>query len=259
LYAGALIHGLDIPLDSVDAFATTCAHAEETLNSINVPMAVVKTNWKTEACVHWEMEFGTGVSTCLRNWQGAVDTALLGSDEDYLRLVMPWGGNPLTYAMLSSTGFKVVYDGGEFARTEKAGGMKDWETGLRNLRVCWEGPITGYNCGLCEKCLRTKMNFLAANTPLPTSLPGLPTDSQVFFVRARNPAQMALLEEIYDIAKAHQISASWVTALGWSIIKNRLVNRFASPLRQKWRLFKKAVRAVLIPVKKVGPVANQLK
>lgn len=259
LFAGALIHGLDVPLSAERAFAIAYANADDTLKSINVPMVVIRTNWKTEGCTHWEMEFGTGVSTCLRNWQGVVDTALLGSDEDYLRIVMPWGGNPLTYAMLSSTGFKVVYDGGEFARSEKAEGIKDWEVGLRSLRVCWEGPITGHNCGKCEKCLRTKMNFLAVGTPLPLSLPGMPTTSQVFSIRAKASAQMALLYEILDIAKGRGINEPWVGALGWSLAKNRVINKLLSPVIRSWDAFKQEHRVALAPVRKVWRMAKQRK
>ena len=53
--------------------------------SIRVPLVVLRTNWRPEVCVHWEMEFGAGVATCLRNWQGTVDTGLMGSDHDYAR------------------------------------------------------------------------------------------------------------------------------------------------------------------------------
>lgn len=223
LLAGVLIHGFDIPLSGTDAFDFTRTSVAETLASINVPMAVVRTNWREVGCTAWEMEFGTGVATCLRNWQGMVDTALLGADEDYRRIVMPWGGNPLTYAMLSSHGFKVVYDGGEFGRSEKAAEVGAWETGLRNLRACWEGTVTGRNCGECEKCLRTKMNFLAVGAQLPQSLSGQPSPSKIRRIKVKNSAQLALLEEIRETARARQISGPWLDALNWAIWKNRIV------------------------------------
>src|SRR5262249_59102310 len=31
-----------------------------------------------------------------------------------------------------------------------------------SLRVCWENPDGAYNCGRCEKCLRTMINLLIA-------------------------------------------------------------------------------------------------
>lgn len=226
LLAGVLIQGFDIALNADAAFDITVASAADSLQSINVPMVTLKTNWRDVACVNWEMEFGNGVATCLRNWQGSVHAGLVGSDEDYTRLVLPWGGNPITYAMLSSRDFQVVYDGGEFARTEKAERILDWEVGLRNLRVCWEGPITGRNCGRCEKCLRTKLNFMAVGAELPESLAGKPSDAQIRALRAGNHAQLVLLDEIVQIAEKRNIKAPWLSALKLTIRKNRFLNTF---------------------------------
>lgn len=227
LLAGVLIQGFDIALNADAAFAITTASAADSLQSINVPMVTLKTNWRDVACVNWEMEFGNGVATCLRNWQGSAHAGLVGSDEDYTRLVLPWGGNPITYAMLSSRDFQIVYDGGEFARTEKAERILDWEAGLRNLRVCWEGPLTGRNCGRCEKCLRTKLNFMAVGAQLPESLAGRPSDAQIRALRAGNHAQLVLLDEIVQIAEKLKIKDPWVAALKLTIRKNRFLNKFS--------------------------------
>ncbi|MET3109491.1 hypothetical protein AAKU67_004419 [Oxalobacteraceae bacterium GrIS 2.11] len=256
LFAAGLIIGLDIPLDASAAITAARSNAQAALDSINVPLALIRTNWKTEACVHWQMEFGTAVSTCLRNWQGTVDTALVASDFDYRRLLLPWGGNPVTYPMLSTSEFKVVYDGGEFNRTEKAGGIRDWEAGLNNLRVCWEGPVTGYNCGICEKCLKTKLNFLAAHMPLPSSLAGMPTDSAIFRTRAKNLAQVTFLKEIYDIAVRDQIKASWVGALRMAIVKNIFLNRFVDPRMKHLERLNQKYPVLLAPARRIWRVVR---
>ena len=154
--------------------------------------------------------------------------------------MLPWGGNPITYAMLSSHDFQIVYDGGEFARTEKAERILDWETGLRNLRVCWEGPLTGRNCGRCEKCLRTKLNFMAVGAALPESLAGRPTDAQIRALRAGNHAQLVLLDEIVQIAEKRKISDPWVRALKLTIRKNR----FLIKLSNKFSIFGATRRAL---------------
>lgn len=248
LMAGVLIQGFDIGLDANAAFATTVSTAADSLRSINVPMVTLRTNWREVACVNWEMEFGNGVATCLRNWQGSACAGLIGSDEDYARLVLPWGGNPITYTMLSSRDFQIVYDGGEFTRTEKAEQILGWPAGLRNLRVCWEGPLTGRNCGHCEKCLRTKLNFMALGAPLPESLAGRPSDADIQNLRAGNHAQLVLLDEIVEIAERRGIRETWVRALKIAIVKNRMRNAFPvvattkRVLRPLWRPIKRLVR-----------------
>lgn len=246
LHAGVLIQGFDIGLDANAAFTTTVSTAADALRSINVPMVTMRTNWRDVACVNWEMEFGNGVASCLRNWQGSVSAALVGSDEDYARLVLPWGGNPITYTMLSSRDFQVVYDGGEFTRTEKAAGILDWPAGLRNLRVCWEGPLTGRNCGHCEKCLRTKLNFMALGAPLPESLAGPPSDADIQNLRVGNRAQLVLLQEIVEMAERRKIRQSWVRALKIAIAKNRM--RLAVPVGAALRRMTQPLRTLLRPV-----------
>lgn len=242
ILAGALIQGFDIPLYNLEAFYTSVASASETLQSINIPLVTVQTNWKNVVCNNWEMEFGDGVATCLMNWQGAVDTALIGSDMDYRRLVFPWGGSPMTYGMLSNDGFKVIYDGGECPRTEKAETISSWKVAMSNLRVCWAGPLNGKNCGVCEKCTRTKMNFLAVGAPLPPALPDMPKLSSIFCLRTSNEQQISLLNDILETAIQRNIQGHWVLALKFALFKNKLVQRVAIVrfIRGIWRLVKPA-------------------
>ena len=242
LLAGAMIHGFDIPLGETEAFDISAVSAATTLRSIGLPLVTVQTNWRSQVCTHWEMEFGDGVATCLMNWLGAVDTALIGSDMDYRRLIYPWGGSPMTYSMLSNDGFKVIYDGGEYARTEKTKGIADWEVGLKNLRVCWQRPYIG-NCGVCEKCIRTKLNFLAMGVPLPSSLSGLPSLVAVARLRTSNEQQISLLNDILDTAIEKNIEGHWVQALKFAIYKNKLVHKVAIVrlMRDIWRLIKNLI------------------
>lgn len=247
LLLGALIHGFDIPLENVQAFEISATSANETLRSIGLPLVTIQTNWRSELCTSWEMEFGDGIATCLMNWQGAVDTALIGSDMDYRRLVYPWGGSPMTYSMFSNDGFKVIYDGGEFARTEKAEGIADWTEGLSNLRVCWDGPMTGKNCGTCEKCIRTKLNFLAVGAALPPTLPGMPSLFSIFRLRTNNEQQIALMNDIVEMATRRQVEGLWLQALKFAVLKNKIYLRVpvVKPMRLVWWRIKVAIIKVL--------------
>jgi hypothetical protein len=218
-----LVHGLDIPLSNLDAFEAARISAQDTLESVGIPLAAVSTNWRSGPCIDWEMECGAALSSCLRNWLGTVGTGLLGSGEDHLRLVLPWGTNPITYAMLSSPDFVVAHDGGEFTRSAKVAFLADWERGLQNLRVCWEGPITGKNCGRCEKCLRTKLNFMASGMRLPPSLQGIPDGKQISSLKVRNSGQMTFLAEILDTAVKNGINAPWVKALRRRIVRENCI------------------------------------
>jgi hypothetical protein len=96
------------------------------------------------------------------------------------------------------------------------------------LRVCWQGPQTGANCGRCEKCVRTKLNF-AANRQPPLCFDDQLTHAQILGIRAQNPLQLAYLREILSSARKDGVRGAWTRSLALAIAKNRL-------LAPAWRL-----------------------
>lgn len=222
-----LIHGFDIPLAKHEAFAVAATQARNTLNSANLPLTTMETNWKDVACGEWEMEFGAGLAGCLHQFHPDAGSGLVGSDEDYrslaLSIVLPWGSNPVTAPLLSGDNFEIRYDGADATRTEKVSSLaRGWPAAAEQLRVCWEGAITGRNCGVCEKCIRTKLNFLACGERPPSGLGALPTNAEISSLRARNAVQLSYLEDIMRSASGRGITGSWVDALSRLLKKRRL-------------------------------------
>jgi hypothetical protein len=227
--AAALIYGLvDIPLGQDEAYEVLASRAQATLASLDIPLVRIKTNSVQELCTNWGMEFGTYVAAALMHWQRDVSAALIGSDEDYANVVFPWGGNPITYPMLSTDSFRVMYDGAGTNRTQKVGVIAAWETGTETLRVCWQSA-SPRNCGRCEKCMRTKLNYLASRKPIPSSLPGGVPLSSVLRMKALAPANLALLRELHQEAKANGVEGAWVGALKLVIAWNRVAARLVRP------------------------------
>ncbi len=66
-----------------------------------------------------------------------------------------WSSNYFTDPLWSTEAMELVHDGAEVPRTEKLRRLSEWPLGLDRLRVCLMN--SGYNCGLCEKCLRTML------------------------------------------------------------------------------------------------------
>lgn len=218
--AAVMIHGFDIPLSKGPAFDTARAAAEAILHELNLLLCIIRTNWLDVLCRDWEMEFGAGLAACLHQFAGLSPAAVLGSDEDYAHLSLPWGSNPITNHFLSGGGFAIQTDCGGLTRTERVALICEYPRIAARLRVCWEGPVTGRNCGKCEKCTRTQMNFLAVGQE-PLCFSGRPTQAQIIGINARNPVQIAYLEEILDSARKHGARGPWVKALATSIAKNK--------------------------------------
>ncbi len=74
----------------------------------------------------------------------------------------PHGSHPLLDPCYGSSDLKIRHDGITLSRLDKTRLIADWDTALRNIRVC--GPNwPGRNCGRCEKCVRTMLELLAAD------------------------------------------------------------------------------------------------
>lgn len=173
LRAGVLIHGFDIDFTDIEGFSGAAKKATDTLDDLGLPLLVVKTNlsrtWgknsKTKS-VNWEHHCGMAVAAVLNGLSSYAGTGLIGSGSPYDELDI-WGSHPMTDPLFSSGSFKIIHDGAGFSRSEKIKVLSEWMVGTKNLRVCWEGDLKDRNCGSCEKCVRTRINFLLAGSNEP--------------------------------------------------------------------------------------------
>lgn len=162
LRAGILVHGFDIPIEDTVGFAGAAEKASDTLSSIDLNLLTVKTNIRI-LNLNWEHQCGLAVAAVLNGLSKYAGTGLIGSGEPYDALATPWGSHPMTDPLFSSDGFRMIHDGAGFNRSEKIKVLTGWAAGMKNLRVCWEGTLRDSNCGVCEKCIRTRLNFLLAD------------------------------------------------------------------------------------------------
>lgn len=75
---------------------------------------------------------------------------------------VPIGSHPAVDGLFSSQRVTVIHDGARFPRFHKVRELASWPAALAALRVCPGSPRDQLNCGICEKCLRTRLELLAA-------------------------------------------------------------------------------------------------
>jgi hypothetical protein len=75
---------------------------------------------------------------------------------------VPWGSHPAIDGLFSSQRITVIHDGSRFSRLQKVIDLASWPIALAALRVCPANAGSRPNCGECEKCLRTRLELLAA-------------------------------------------------------------------------------------------------
>lgn len=206
----AIVHGFDIPLEDEAAFADAEKRGRATLDSIGIGLESVRTNLREHLRTCWEHSFLCALVATLGHFKKVAGTCIVGSGVPYDYLVIPWGSSPVTDHLLNAGDLAVMHDGASHSRTEKVAEIAEWSEGVANLRVCWQGPKKGENCGRCEKCIRTKFNFLATSNPVPDCIPGRDLLGDLGAVVIRNDFVRIEWQQIYDYAIRHKVEASWV-------------------------------------------------
>ena len=89
-----------------------------------------------------------------------------------LMLISSLGSHPALDPLWSTETLEFVHDGCEATRIEKVALIAEPDVALKFLRVCGEDHNGAYNCGWCEKCIRTKINFISLGrlTVVPPSI-----------------------------------------------------------------------------------------
>lgn len=159
------IHGFDIALDNEDLAERSRRALREAARDLGRPLIEVRTNLRQ---VH--ARFGL-------DWEAHSHGSLLAHVSlllaPHLRKVylpssfvagelVPYATHPDLDPLWSSSRVEIVHDGLEAARAQKIAAFADNEAAMNNLRVCWYNKDNDYNCGRCEKCLRTMINIKIA-------------------------------------------------------------------------------------------------
>jgi len=151
------VHGCDIPLSDIAYRDTTVARLTETAQSCGVRLISVETDLLrfSDRFCHWGNHYhGSALAAIALILSASLRQVYIASSTSFLRII-PWGSSAVTDPLWSTPLMRVVYDGAEKERLGKAQVIATAPVALRNLRVCFDTPTNGYNCGQCEKCYRT--------------------------------------------------------------------------------------------------------
>jgi hypothetical protein len=156
-----LVHGFDVPLADTKTFALAEAQALEAARLFGKRLIVARTNLHFEQPAipcSWGMYHGAALAAVAHALTPNHGKVHIASSYSYADL-HPWGSHPLLDPLWSTETVQVVHDGGE-TRIDKLRSLIQHPEVLAKLRVCWENPEK-YNCGLCEKCVRTMLGLRA--------------------------------------------------------------------------------------------------
>jgi transposase InsO family protein len=125
----------------------------------------VSTNLRdfTDGVIPWDHMHGAALAAVGQVLSGVFDSIGIPASLPYARL-HPFGSHALLDPLWSGSALELLQDGAELNRSQK---IDRWiarsPLALRHLRVCWENRNGRFNCGVCEKCVRTKLALYAAD------------------------------------------------------------------------------------------------
>ena len=149
---------------------------------------------------------------------------------------MSCGSNAATDYLLSNGSMDIVHEGAGFCRSEKVALILENSWVIPSLQICWSGKERFKNCGACEKCIRTRLNFIACGMKNPScfELPFSPKMIDSLFVI--NADQLYELHSIAEFARNRGVKTQWLKKLNKRIqfLKKLLfgVQAAISPLNQ---------------------------
>jgi hypothetical protein len=151
-----LVHGFDIPLERRELFEQVAAHARHTAFEHSKTLLTIATNVRAvTSVVDWGYYgHGAALASVGLALGDLVHTVFIPSTVAFVDL-KPWGSHPALDPLWSTEQVELVHDGAETTRIDKVRLVATSPDALRALRVCWTNPNGAYNCGRCEKCLRT--------------------------------------------------------------------------------------------------------
>lgn len=185
--------GLDIPVSEHRRWEKTRQLAKKFADEVGLELITITTNVKEKLRCR---DIDNHGAILVSNGIG------LGFDRLYVPAshawdeLTPWGSHPLTDPLLGNGLTSVIHHGNVF-RTEKTAKIIEFGYGIEDLRVC--NVYSEYNCGKCEKCLRTMicLEMLSKRVKALTPPPNL---GVIASLRLDREGQYFMWRDIYRLA-----------------------------------------------------------
>lgn len=161
------VYGFDMPMSDHAVRAKISTLIQEVAKEFRKPLLFVDTNIKEfyRRYVPWHLAFGAALASVGLLLSDQFRKLYIAAPQSYATSIatsFPTGSHPLLDPLWGTENIQFIHDGCEATRVEKAKRVASCDSALRSLRVCWERRDGISNCGQCEKCLRTMVNFRIA-------------------------------------------------------------------------------------------------
>lgn len=155
-----LVNGYDIDLRDKNFWEVARQNIQRIAAEENIELIEVESNIRPliEPIMDWGYVFGgclAAVGLCLRAGLRKIYIASSCTVEQQF----PSGSSLATDACWSTETTSFEHDGTEASRVEKVAYIAQTPVALNYLRVCYKNVHGFYNCGVCDKCVRTMIGL----------------------------------------------------------------------------------------------------
>ncbi len=231
-----LVHGFDFSLGDTVLRDRVSAAARDAAVALGKTLIEVETNLKdfSDRFAKWGTAYhGAALASVGHFLAPQLRKLYIASTHTYADL-FPWGSHPILDPLWGGEEIAFVHDGSEATRVDKVRLIAKYEPAMRHLRVCCINNPGSYNCGSCEKCVRTMVNLRVVGAlDRCESFPALDL-ARVSRLAASDANTKSFLEENYRAACALRSDPDLEKALG-----DALMRRYD---RGIWSMLRKAHR-----------------
>ncbi len=170
------VHGMDYKTDNESQFLDMLEKTEPFARMVSEERLIVKTDaygtyrkYKTNMfndghLTHIFVLAGVGFlhSERFNELTVAADYRL---DQQFT--VHPYGSNLATNFLFNDGSCSLITDSSDISRSDKLPLLATSDVALNSLTFCIDASKKPHNCGLCDKCIRTKLSFLVSTGSIP--------------------------------------------------------------------------------------------
>jgi hypothetical protein len=218
------VHGFDVPLSNVKMADTVEHELQASADALEKDLIVMRTNIRefADKYVSWGQEYH-GAALASIGLSLSLKEVYIASSFNFESL-HPWGSHPDLDHLWSTDNTSIIHDSVSVSRVEKVRKINESAIAMKYLRVCWKNTDNRYNCGSCEKCLRTMINLLAVNglTDCET-LPNKIHLKDLTGIRIYSRGDLVFLEEnLTELKKLSNSNEEIILKIEMLIRKNKL-------------------------------------
>jgi len=209
------VHGFDIGLTSESLRALVGERLGEAAANLGMGLVEVVTNLRrySDLFVPWQLYHGAALAGVALLLKQHFRRFYIPATLTFANLA-PLGSHPLVDRLWSTEDLEIVHDGCEATRDEKLERIGRYPELLEHLRVCLANGEGIYNCGRCEKCLRTMVALrLTGLDGRVSSLPLLDIDQLAGVALPENTFTWSHMRDRAKRSSAHEDLAAALDSL----------------------------------------------